>query len=122
MPAVDAVLFDLDDTLVDWWTSIRRSALDVGGDELADALLEFAVEHCWRRRRDGVVVARNTWQLHEFAEKTWPQALPGIDPDDLALLMKRFREDLWVGFFPDVVPTLDALADHVRLGLLSNNP
>jgi putative hydrolase of the HAD superfamily len=121
VPAVDAVLFDLDDTLVDWATSVRRTVADLGGDELADRLLGWAAEHCWTRR-DGVVVARNTWKVHEFADETWPLALPELDAGELALALQRFREELWVGFFPDVVPTLDVLVDVHRLGILSNNP
>jgi putative hydrolase of the HAD superfamily len=118
---VDAVLFDLDDTLVDWTGSIRTTIADLAGDHVADRLLAWATEHAWPRR-DGVVVARNTWWLREMAEETWPLALPELDADELRLAVKRFREDLWVGFFPDVVPCLDLLVDVHRLGLLSNNP
>jgi putative hydrolase of the HAD superfamily len=118
---IDAVLFDLDDTLVDWWGSIRRTVADLAGDDVADDLLAWATEHCWRRR-DDVVVVRSTWKLHEHSDDLWPQALPHLDAGDLRLLLRRFREELWVGFFPDVVPTLDDLADRVPLGVLSNNP
>lgn len=121
MPGVDAVLFDLDDTLVDWAGSVRRTVADLAGDDLADALLAHAAEHCWRRR-DGVVVARNTWRVHEHAEEEWPAALPHLDAAELALALRRFREELWVGFFPEVVPVLDQLVERWRLGLLSNNP
>ena len=34
---------------------------------------------------------------------------------------KRFDEELWVGFFPHTVPTLDVLVDQTRLAVLSNN-
>ena len=62
MAAVDAVVFDLDDTLVDWHTSVHRTASEVAGEDLADRLLAWAEEHTWVRR-DGIVVARNTWQM-----------------------------------------------------------
>lgn len=116
----EAVLFDLDDTLVDWEGSIDRCVRDLGGDEAADALLRWVREHHWIRR-DGVVVHRNTWKLHELAHECWPAALPHLDAAELALAIERFREDLWVGFYPDVVPVLDELADTYRLGVLSNN-
>jgi putative hydrolase of the HAD superfamily len=119
--AVDAVVFDLDDTLVDWRTSVHRAASEVGGDDLADQLLAWGEEHVWVRR-EGIVVLRNTWQLAEFAERTWPLALPELDDDEVALLVKRFRSELWVSFFRDTVPTLDQLVDTHRLALLSNNP
>ncbi len=117
---VRAVLFDLDDTLIDWYGSIDRCVRDLGGDEAADALLAFTRQHHWTRR-DGVVVHRNTWKLHESADECWPAALPHLDAAELALAIKRFREELWVGFFPDTVPALDLLADGFRLGVLSNN-
>jgi putative hydrolase of the HAD superfamily len=118
---VDAVLFDLDDTLVDWWGSIRRTALDILGDDDTDRLLQWVTANAWTRR-DGVVVVRGTWRAHEYAEELWPAALPHLDADDLRLALKRFREDLWVSFFPDAVPVLDTLVDQVPLGVLSNNP
>lgn len=121
MGGIDGMLFDLDDTLVDWWGSIRRCVGDLAGDDVADALLAWAAEHTWTRRED-VVVHRNTWKLHELAHETWPAALPHHDPEELALLRSRFLDELWVGFFPDVVPVLDELAERTTLGLLSNNP
>lgn len=121
MVPVDAVLFDLDETLVDWSTAIRRALDEVAGDDVADRLLAWAEEHAWTRR-DGVVVARNTWKVHEHADEVWPLALPDLDPDERRLVLKRFREELWVGFFVDVVPALDVLVDRYRLGVLSNNP
>jgi putative hydrolase of the HAD superfamily len=121
MSGVEAVLFDLDDTLVDWWGSIARTARDACGDDVADRLVQWAHANLCRRR-DDVVVVRSPWRLHEYADECWPLALPDLDDDDLRLLQKRFREDLWVGFFPEVVPTLDRLLDRVRMGVLSNNP
>src|SRR4051812_31744907 len=117
MPPVDAVLFDLDDTLLDWAAAIRVAV----GDDLADRLLTWAAEHLWKRR-DGGVVARDTWRLHEFADDLWPRALADVDPDDVRLVLKRFREELWVGFYPDAVPTLDRLVHDHRLAVCSNNP
>ena len=48
---VDAILFDLDDTLVDWEGSIDRCVRDLGGDDAADRLLAWGREHTWIRRR-----------------------------------------------------------------------
>ncbi len=49
------------------------------------------------------------------------RGLTHIHPADLDILIRRFEDDLWVGFFPDVVPTLDRLTDRTRLAVLSNN-
>lgn len=118
--SVAAVLFDLDDTLIDWEGSVDRCIRDLGGDDVADQLLAYVRQHHWKRR-DGVVVHRNTWKVHEDAAQLWANALPHLDEAELALAVKRFREELWVGFYPEVVPTLDALTDSYRLGVLSNN-
>jgi putative hydrolase of the HAD superfamily len=120
VPRLDAVVFDLDDTLLDWSGSIRRVVADLGGDDAADALLAHA-ESTLHRRRDGLPVIRRTWALHEEAEAHWPRALPDLDPQELAHAVRRFREELWVGFYPDVVPTLDRLVEEHRLAVLSNN-
>jgi len=119
--AVEAVVFDLDDTLVDWRTSVLRAATEAAGPDVAERLVEWAESNVWRRR-DGIVVARDTWKLVEYAEITWAAALPDLDEADLALAIKRFRADLWIAFFPDVVPALDDLVQTHRLGVLSNNP
>ena len=51
------------------------------------------------RPRDGVVVNRRTWQLHEFADDHWPKAPSSCRPTRSALALGRFRDELWVGFF-----------------------
>ena len=118
--SVAAVLFDLDDTLIDWEGSCDRCVRDLGGDEVADQLLAYIRHHHWTRR-DGVVVHRNNWKVHEGGEELWAQALPHLDEAELALAVKRFREELWVGFYPDTVPTLDVLSETYRVAVLSNN-
>jgi putative hydrolase of the HAD superfamily len=117
-----AVLFDLDDTLIDWWGSVRKCLESIAGDDVVDALLTHVREHCWERSPDGSHVwHRNTWALHFRRETMWPAALPWLDPAELTALMRRFDDELWVGFYPDVVPTLDLLVDSTRLGVLTNN-
>lgn len=120
---VDAVVFDLDDTLIDWWGSIRRCLGALADDDVVDALLAHCRAECWQVRpgTDGHVWHRNTWALHERRERLWPAALPWLEPDELATLMQRFHDQLWVGFFPDAVPTLDALVGRHRLAVMSNN-
>jgi putative hydrolase of the HAD superfamily len=118
----EAVLFDLDDTLIDWWGSISTCLGEVAGDDIGDALLAHCRVQCWELDPTGSHVwHRNTWAMCTRIEEHWPAALPFVDPGELELLMKLFLDELWVGFFPDTVPALDGLLDRIRLGVLSNN-
>lgn len=120
---VDAIVFDLDDTLIDWWGSVRRCLERFADDAVIDALLEHCQAECWQVRPDrpGWVWHRNNWMLHERRHELWPRALDWLDPAELELLLVRFDDELWVEFFPDAVPTLDTLAQSHRLAVLSNN-
>lgn len=120
--APDAVIFDLDDTLIDWWGSLDRCLRAVADDELVDSLQAFCRRELWQTDPSGSFVwHRNTWALHSHRFDVWPRALPDWDATERELVMKRFDEELWVGFFHDTVPTLDALVDTHRLAVLSNN-
>lgn len=119
---IDAVLFDLDDTLIDWWGSTRRCLEQFAADDVIEALLQHCRERCWEQDPLGTHTwHRNNWKLHTYREELWPAALPFLDDAERELLMKRFADELWVGFFPDTVPALDVLVDRIRLGVLSNN-
>ena len=104
--AVQAVAFDLDDTLTDWWTGIERAAAAVGAPEILDRVREKT----WVRR-DGVVVDRHHWRLlHE------PETFMAAE------LVGPFLAALDPPLFDDVAPALDALHGQVKLALLTNNP
>lgn len=118
---VDAVLFDHDDTLVDWWGSIRRAGHAVADDDVVDGVLDYLSTHAWDRR-GSTVVDRNTWRILFWSERVFDAAMPHVDPAERRLVEKQFLEELWIGFFPETVPILDQLVDRYRLGLLSNNP
>jgi HAD superfamily hydrolase (TIGR01549 family) len=101
-----AVAFDLDDTLIDWWTGIARAAAAVGAPGILDTVRDLT----WVRR-DGVVTDRNHWRvLHE------PETF--MSPD----LVEPFLAALDPPLFADAVPTLEGLRGKVRLALLTNNP
>jgi HAD superfamily hydrolase (TIGR01549 family) len=106
LKGVRTVAFDLDDTLTDWHTGIRRAADAVGDPEILDRV----VAATWVRR-DGVVVNRHHWRaLHE----------PGtFMPDQL---VEPFLAALDPPLFDDAIPTLEGLRGRVALALLTNNP
>lgn len=123
---IEGVLFDLDDTLIDWWGSLTACLAEMADDDVADRLLAHCREAYWEPHPDhGHVWHRNTWALHHHRHTDWPTALPHLDDRDLALLLGRFDETLWVGFYPDTVPTMDLLLERhtgsIRFGILSNN-
>lgn len=117
-----AVVFDLDDTLIDWWGSIERCLEGFAEDSVITALQSHCRDELWERRPGSTDVwHRNTWALHARRAEIWPDVLGFVDESTLAALLRRFEEELWVGFFPDVVPVLDMLVDDHRLAILSNN-
>ena len=124
--SLDGVLFDLDDTLIDWWGSLTTCLAEFADDEVSAALLDHTRQALWEPHPEhGHIWHRNTWALHHHRNDVWPTVLSHLDPRELALLLKRFEETLWVGFFSDTVPTLDHLLERytgtLRFGILSNN-
>jgi putative hydrolase of the HAD superfamily len=120
---VDTIVFDLDDTLIDWWGSWRRCVSRLAGAAVVNALENVVRSRCWLPHPDqeDLVWHRNTWQIHEMRTELWPQALPWMDPRDLEDLLERFVNELSVDFFPEVPACLDELASTTRLAVLSNN-
>lgn len=118
---VEGILFDHDDTLVDWCGSIRRAGLAVADDDVVDRMLEFLSRNAWDRR-GSTIIDRNTWRILFWYEQMFDEAMAEADPAERRLVEKRFLEELWIGFFPDTVPALDSLVENFRMGLLSNNP
>ncbi len=103
---VVTIAFDLDDTLTDWWTGIRRAATAVGDP----AICERVRSATWIER-DEIVVNRNHWRVE-------------LEPETFmaAALVRPFLAALDPPLFADVVPALEALRGRVRLALLTNNP
>jgi HAD superfamily hydrolase (TIGR01549 family) len=102
----EAVAFDLDDTLTDWWTGIGSAAAAIGAPDL----LERVRAETWISR-DGVVVNRHHWKLLHEAERF-------VAPGDVDAFLGALDPPL----FDDVVPALESLRGRVRLALLTNNP
>lgn len=120
---VDAVVFDLDDTLIDWWGSWTACVAGFAEPSVVEALDHHLRCHSWEVRPGSVgqVWHRNTWQVFEHRHDLWPRALSDLTPDEVADLIRLFEERLVVDFFEEVIPTLDHLGRHHRLAVLSNN-
>ena len=116
------IVFDLDDTLIDWWGSLRTCLDRIAEPQVVDALLTYCRQECWYARPGSDDIwHRNTWAVHHHRHDVWPAALGFLAPAKLDALLARFEDELWVDFFPETIPTLDRLAADYRLGVLSNN-
>ena len=115
---IEALLFDLDDTLGDWATAVENAVALAGlaEDELARTravLREFV-----RIRREGLVVDRQHWRL--FNEHLdWERVLE--DRVLAATLQAAFRTATMPRPYPDAAVLADLGRDY-RIGLLTNNP
>ena len=126
--AIEAVIFDLDDTLIDWPSAIDRaieaglSAAGLPSEPLTrDSLWEEIRGYTWLRR-GGLVVDRAHWKLLFEPQAPWERAFPLEAKPAVAAGAKRFREALDPQLFEDAVATLDDLAAHWPLAMLSNAP
>jgi putative hydrolase of the HAD superfamily len=126
--AIETVLFDLDDTLLDWPSAIDRaieaglSAAGLPREPLTrDSLWDEVRGYTWERR-GGLVVDRAHWKLLFEPQVPWQRAFPLEVKAAVAAGAKRFREALDPQLFEDAVATLDELAAHWPLAMLSNAP
>jgi HAD superfamily hydrolase (TIGR01549 family) len=122
MASIDAVVFDLDDTLIDWWGSISRCLAELTTPDVADALLDRCRQDHWHLDpTESFIWHRNTWAMHEYRHEFWPLALPAMDADERDRLIADFAERLHVEMFDDTAAALDKLGATHRLAILSNN-
>jgi putative hydrolase of the HAD superfamily len=126
--AVSGILFDFDDTLIDWPTAIDRAidgGLEAAGlpvDRLArNSLWEEIRLYTWVRR-DGRVIDRAHWKLLFEPQVPWQRAFPFEAKTAVAAGTQRFRDLLDVPLFPDAVVALEALRSRYPIALLSNSP
>ena len=114
------MVFDLDDTLTDWWTAIGRAAAGVAGDEAAEALLGVVRREAWIRRDDGAV-HREHWRLRVEPLTFWRPVFPESQ-ERASEMAGRFAEKLRVQLYDDVLPTVSLLSRDADLRVLSNSP
>jgi putative hydrolase of the HAD superfamily len=120
---IEAVLFDLDDTLTDWYGAVQRALGVVARefvlrpDSVADVLLAMR-EHV-AVRRHGLVVDRHHWRLADDYDP-WRTAL---GDSDHASLVTAFRSALLAGLeMHEDVAVIAGLRQRHRVAMLSNNP
>lgn len=124
---IRAIIFDIDDTLSDWQTSIERALIEVMPDVpseqrkgLRGRLLRAIADQMFVLR-DGIVVNRHYWMFLVAPVPPWRAALPG-SPEAATVVAQRFRSLLKAVPFADAAPALESLRSHFALGVLSNNP
>jgi len=124
---IEAAIFDIDDTLSDWVTSID-TALDklrLDGDPLSVVVRErfrsALVEYC-HTVRDGVVVDRRYWLLLLDPAPPLKAAIQDGDSKFVDALALEFRSLLQPVAYPDAGPALERLVSRYHLGVLTNNP
>lgn len=117
------MVFDLDDTLIDWWGSWTTCVASFADADVVQTLVDHVRSTCWDTRpdTDGHVWHRNTWRVFEHRHDLWPRALATRPSDEVASLLREFEERLWVDFFDEVIPALERLGERHRLAVLSNN-
>ena len=124
---VQAIIFDIDDTLSDWETSIERALVEVMPDVPGEqrngvrGRLRRAIADQMFVVRDGIVVNRHYWMFLVDPIPPWRAALPG-SPEVAAAVAQRFRSLLKPVPFADAAPALEELRLRYALGVLTNNP
>jgi HAD superfamily hydrolase (TIGR01509 family) len=124
---IRAIIFDIDDTLSDWETSIERALVEAMPGVPSQkrkglrGRLRGAIADQMFVVRDGIVVNRHYWMFLVDPVPPWRAALPG-SPEVAAVVAQRFRSLLKAVPFGDAAPALESLRSHFALGVLSNNP
>ena len=119
---VDAVLFDLDDTLIDWWGSIFGSLSAIADDHTVRKLADFCRLECWDLDPTGTFIwHRNNWMLWESRRHLWHRALDHLTRDEVDELLRAFEKSTHIGFFPDTVDSIERLRARTRVAILTNN-
>jgi putative hydrolase of the HAD superfamily len=126
---LEAILFDLDDTLTDWPAALDRAltagmdALGVPGEPLARrSLWDEITAYTWARRGE-MVVDRAYWKLLFEPQVPWERAFPLEPRAAVKAAAAAFRAALEPLPFAEAAPVLDLLAAQgLALGVLSNNP
>jgi putative hydrolase of the HAD superfamily len=120
LDSIDAVLFDLDDTLVTY----RRSPGEVLELAFAEAGHEqfFAVEAYYDRFDECLAQTETLDDLRRacFADIAESVGRPAADGVAVAAAFDRLRDPTNVDPLPDARSVLDELADDYRLGLVTN--
>jgi putative hydrolase of the HAD superfamily len=116
-----AVVFDLDDTLIDWWTAIARAASEVAEPEAVDRLLRVVRSDAWEIRDDGAVHRRH-WEVREHPGRFWRAVGEPETAAGTGAVVAAFGRALRPRLFRDVLSALDTVAGRARIAVLTNSP
>lgn len=126
--AVEAVFFDIDDTLVDDAAATRAGAMGLfdryrdrlgGCDERLMQRWITLLDHHFERylRGETSFIGQRRARIRDLFGLT-PDQMPDTEVDAIHAVYREFYDGAW-RLFPDAVETLDAL-DSYRLGVISN--
>lgn len=126
--SVQAVFFDIDDTLIDDAAATRAGALGVfdkyrdrldGSDEHLMQRWKTLLDHHFERylRGETSFIGQRRARIRDLFGLT-PDQMPDAEVDAIHAVYREFYDGAW-RLFPDAVETLDALAG-CRLGVISN--
>ena len=102
--------------------------IDVGGCVYDDDPWALAVLRAARELADGPVDEAEFWKVHDqqrqaqggsLSRTVAERLVPGVDPDQLSELAKRYADYTVSSLYPDAKPTLAALATRYKLGAVA---
>ena len=125
---IEAILFDLDGTLLDWESSLDQAIRDTlpgvpsGTREHLGQRFLKALEARHFVVREGLIVDRRHWMVSSSSEDLWKEALSGEHDDLIQATSNRFLQALDTVPFEDGLQVVPVLRGHYSMSILSNNP
>ena len=128
MATPQAIIFDVDGTLLDWDASIHNALVGLeaqfpalAGERLFRGFHVALTDYAFVMR-DGLVVDRRYWVLFIDPLPPWRVALPDAHAETVNAIAQCFRSLLRPVRYGDVLPALTALKGEYALAVLSNSP
>lgn len=108
---IDLVMIDVGGAIYDddpWALAVLKAARELSGSDVSES--EFWQVYDGQRQEQGGSLSRTV--AEQFA--------PGVNPDELSELAKKYADYTVSSLYPDAKPTLEALASRYKLGVVVN--